>query len=181
MNAKRSKKWFWITIGIVLFIGAVVLIYLKVIDLVTENKRANAAPPTVQIVSPIAGDIFPVGQTVYAAATAVGTADIQYIELHLDGESVGKAFNDDGSGGAFDVRFEFMISDGGHMLSARTVDQNGLVGQSIPIPVYGTVETETVGALVYSSKDGDTLASIADNLGVELEDLLELQNVSNVA
>ncbi len=81
MNEKRPKKWIWITIGILLFIGALVLISLKAIDLITENKRANAAPPTVQIVSPIAGDIFPAGQTIYAAATAVGTADIQYIEL----------------------------------------------------------------------------------------------------
>ena len=174
MNAKRSKKWIWITIGIVLFIGAVVFISLKAIGLITENKRANASPPTVQIVSPIAGDIFPVGQTIYTAATAVGTADIQYIELHLDGESAGKAFNDDGSGGAFDGQFEFMITDGGHMLSARTVDKNGLVGQSIPIPVYGTVETENAAALVFTSEEGDTLASIADDLGVELDDLEQL-------
>ena len=174
MNAKRSKKWIWITIGIVLFIGAVVFISLKAIGLITENKRANASPPTVQIVSPIAGDIFPVGQTIYTAATAVGTADIQYIELHLDGESAGKAFNDDGSSGAFDGQFEFTIADGGHMLSARTVDKNGLVGQSIPIPVYGTVETENTGALVFTSDEGDTLASIADDFGMDLDDLKQL-------
>jgi len=174
MNAKRSIKWIWITIGILLFIGALVLISLKAIDQITENKRANAAPPTVQIISPIAGDIFPAGQTIYAAATAVGTADIQYIELHIDGESIGKAFNDDGSSGAFNGQFEITIADGGHMLSARTVDQNGLVGQSIPIPVYGTVETENAGALVFTSEEGDTLASIADDLGVNLDDLKQL-------
>ena len=174
MNTKRSKKWIWITIGILLFIGTLVFISLKAIDLITENKRANASPPTVQIVSPIAGDIFPVGQTIYTAATAVGTADIQYIELHLDGESAGKAFNDDGSSGAFDGQFEFTIADGGHMLSARTVDKNGLVGQSIPIPVYGTVETENTGALVFTSDEGDTLASIADDFGMDLDDLKQL-------
>ena len=174
MNAKRSKKWIWISIGILLLIGAVVSISLKAIDLITENKRVNAAPPTVQIISPIAGDIFPVGQTIFTAATAVGTADIQYIELHLDGESAGKAFNDDGSSGAFNGQFEITIADGGQMLSARTVDQNGLVGQSIPIPVYGTVETEITDALIFTSEEGDSLASIADDFGVDLDDLKQL-------
>lgn len=174
MNTKRKKKWIWMFLGIVLFIGAVVLISLKAIDLITENKRASAAPPTVQIVSPIAGDVFSAGETVFSSTTAIGTADIQLIELMLNGESVGKAFNDAGSSGAFDGRLDFIIQEGAHMLSARTVDQNGMVGQSIPIPIHGILKTDTSRTLAYTSREGDTLVSIADDLGVDLDDLREL-------
>ncbi len=128
MKENKSRKPILITLGILLFLAATLFLVYKIIDRVGENKRAAAAPPTVQLINPIAGDTYPIGQTVNVLASAVGTVDIQVLELRLDGQSTEKAFNDDGIDGAFDGHFEITITEGPHALSVRATDQNGLIG-----------------------------------------------------
>ena len=84
MKNKQSRKAILITLGILLFLTAAFFLAYKVLDRVGENKRTAAAPPTVQLINPIAGDTYPIGQTVNVLASAVGTANIQMLELRLD-------------------------------------------------------------------------------------------------
>jgi LysM repeat protein len=171
MKIKRSRKSLLITLGILLFIAAAIFGAFRLIDWIGERKRTAAAPPTVYLNNPKAGEVYPVGQLVYVQASAVGTADIQVLELRLDGQSTGKAFNDDGIDGAFDGQFEITITDGPHSVSVRATDQNGLIGQSIPIQIFGTGDKPEDGLLIYISQEGDTLESIAEDFDEDLDDL----------
>jgi LysM repeat protein len=171
MKTKHSRKSLLITLGILLFFAAAIFGAYKLIDWIGERKRAAAAPPTVFLNNPKAGEVYPVNQLVYVQASAVGTSDIQVLELRLDGQSTGKAFNDAGIDGAFDGQFEITITDGPHSISVRATDQNGLIGQSIPIQIFGTGDKPDDGLLIYISQEGDTLESISDDFNVDLDEL----------
>ena len=174
MKKTPSKKPILIALGILLFLAAACFLGYIIIDRVGENKRAAAAPPTVQLISPTAGDTYPVGQMINVLASAIGTVDIQVLELRLDGQSTEKAFNDGGIDGAFDGHFEITLTEGPHTLSVRATDQNGLIGQSMPITIIGSADKPEDGLLMYVSQEGDTLASIADEFGIDLDKLKEL-------
>ena len=67
--------------------------------------------------------------------------------------------------------FDVEIASGGHSLSVRAVDRTGTIGQSQPIPVYGSdVKNEGV-RFVTTSQDGDTLNKIAEDYGVDVGEL----------
>jgi hypothetical protein len=174
MDAKQKRKRILVILGILLFTAAAVFLALKIFDWIMDYRRAEAAPPTVQVISPIAGETFPVGQAILVLSTAQGRSIVQIMELWLDGQSMGKVFNDKSGSSTLSGEFKTSLEEGGHLLSVRAVDQNGLVGQSIPIPIYGTTENPDNVALASLSKEGDTLADIADEFGVNDEDLEQI-------
>ena len=175
MEKKHKSKWVFILGGILILISLVTAGAYEFIKWLNGNKREQAAPLTIQIISPEAGETFPTGESVIISATAVGHADIQRMEIWLDGQKVEQIFNDAGTSGIFSGFFETTISEGGHMLSVRAIDQEGLIGQSLPIPVYGSSEMAETALPVYTAQEGDTLGSIAEGFGLD-EDTINTLN-----
>ena len=149
------------------FISILVFAALKIIDGINANKRAGNTPPTIQVQSPQAGETFIPGEAMFVLASALGRTPIQYIELWFDSASIGKVFNDQLNSDLFPAEFTVEITEGSHTLYVRAVDQEGLIAQSIPIPVYGSAELAEGAVSVYPSQEGENLEGIADEFGVD--------------
>ena len=174
MKKKHFNKWLPITAILLVVIALLGFGAYRILDMLGEAKQARFAPPTVLILSPKAGQAYPAGSTVYVSASASGQNEIQKMELRMDGELAGQVFNDAGREGILNGEFEITVTEGGHLVTVKAVDQNGLIGQSIPIPLYGEAGVTSQGMLAYTSMEGDTLESIAEQFGIDIADIRAL-------
>ena len=90
MSAMKNKKKIWISIAILLFIGLLAVILWKSISIIEDDKRLKNMPPSVAVMTPKAGDTVATGNIIAVSATAQGSNTIQYMEVWLDGNQVGK-------------------------------------------------------------------------------------------
>jgi len=169
MEKKKKLAWVWILVISLIVLSCFAAVLYRVIKLVIADKRTQNSTPVVQITSPNAGETVPANTSILVNATATGRTPIMRIELWLDGQIVEQSFNQAASSGAFDGQFMASVADGGHLLVARAVDQDGLIGQSVPIPVYGSSLVNDMTTLVYPAKEGDTLGGIANDFGLDIE------------
>ena len=169
MEKKKKLAWVWILVISLIILSCFTAVLYRVIKLVIADKRTQNSTPVVQITSPNAGETVPANTSILVNATAVGHTPIMRIELWLDGQIVEQSFNQAASNGVFGGQFLASVADGGHFLVARAVDQEGLIGQSLPIPVYGSSLVNDMTTLVYPAKEGDTLGGIANDFGLDIE------------
>lgn len=137
---------------IIAIIGAVLLICVAsttfALLLVRRMQRQYpvSTGPTVLITSPGPGDAEAAAPAAVVQSLAYGPNPIEHVELWLDGEKVQSYSNPSaGSPAPLEVSFRQVLTEGGHLLFVRAVDDNNLVGQSLPVEVQGTLSLEGEG------------------------------------
>lgn len=169
-SAKQPKR---------LFVAGAVMILIFLFGLgifftvqqVNSSKRAGNMPPNVYIHSPEPGETVPADSMISVSASAVGTSMISELQFWLDGQLVDKASNSTNSGGTYSDQIIIMVSDGAHALMVRAVDRNGLIGQSPPIPLYGSAELADSAGLLVNAAQNETLEEIARQFNTNAETL----------
>jgi hypothetical protein len=178
-NARRSFKP--LSLLVVAFLAILlVLVALAAIRILRGLNRGRVQqnmPPAVIVHSPSAGQSAPAGSFLLAHITATGQNPIFRVELWVDGEPMETQTPDPAMGevATFDVIADLLVIEGPHMFFARAVDVEGLVGQSLPIPVQGDPPlAEGEAALLVVAEEGERLQEIADAHGVDVGTLQEL-------
>jgi hypothetical protein len=133
-----------------------------------KEKRAEIGPPTIIVHTPDKGDEVPEGDLLTASATATSRNPIARMEVWLNGVKNQEQVSQ-GDENTFYASFEIDMTEGSHILVFRAIDNNGLVGQSLPIPITGTR-----GLAILTTEDGQTLEEIADALGANPDELRDL-------
>jgi len=135
-----------------------------------EQKRSQEGPPSILVYSPHDGETISAGSLFPASATAAGANPLSRVELWLDGEIFGTQTKDntqlDGIS-TIHALFDMQITAGPHMLSWRAVDNTGLVGQTIPISIFGSPALDDPGVTIASAEEGQTLVDIAADHNVD--------------
>jgi len=175
MNKTRLLTALLFAGGLFALLVAIVAAYLFLVNRNLANRRELATPPSIFIHSPKSGDSAPAGSFVPARATVSGINPIARVELWLDGELFQTQSPEPAEAEratTFHASFDLQMTEGVHMLFWRAVDNAGLVGQSISIPldIFAlSVETTTITA-----EENQTLVDIALSQGAEMDALQQL-------
>jgi hypothetical protein len=111
-----------------------------------QRQYPAATGPSVLITSPGPGDAALAAPAVVVQSLAYGSNPIDHVELWLDGEKVQSYENPSaGSPAPMEASFSQVLTEGRHLLFARAVDNNNLVGQSLPVEVTGVLAVEGQG------------------------------------
>jgi len=169
---KKTKKGCVITA--ILFAGSALLVllayYFFIGPKIMDGKRALATPPTVVVNSPSAGDSSPAGIPLPASVTVMGRNPIARVELWLDGNLYQQQTPSPAAGGSLNIvhaNFELVMFDGSHVVVFRAVDNAGLIGQSLSIPVTGTPNPDGNRTKIVNAQAGQTVQDIAQAAGVD--------------
>jgi hypothetical protein len=178
-NKRRSFKPS--SLMVVAFLAILLaLVVLAAILILRDLNRARVQqnmPPSVIVHSPIAGQSATAGSFLLAHITATGQNPVFRVELWVDGEPLETQTPDPAMGEVttFDVTSDLLVTEGPHMFFARAVDTDGLVGQSLPIPIQGDPPlAEGEASVVVVAEEGETLQEIADVHRVDVGTLQEL-------
>jgi len=169
MTEGRSKGCGCVLWGalIALLLGALALggIYLAG-RFALQQVRAAQMPPQVLVRQPASGARFDPQTPIEVHAEAWGSTPVVDVSLSLDGQLVERRTNDDLQAPIFHANFQIEVDAGPHVLVVRAVDQDGSVGQSLPVNILGT-SSEGEGPLLmnWPAQDGETLDDIAEKLG----------------
>ena len=173
---KKNNKFVKSCLVVVLFLAlaaiATVIAFLFMRNV--QNRRITAnLPPTVLVNMPVNGESVPAGETVEVLVSAAAQYPISRIELWLDSVLVETQMPDPTQGEVITFyAFSYLqIAEGTHIFSARAVDANGLVGQSLPIFIQGDPLPETMEVTV---EEGQTLQDIANATGSDGDLLKEI-------
>jgi len=138
-----------------------------------DTKRTLSGPPTILVHSPLAGDSVAAGGTLLARATMTGRTPIVRAEIWLDGNLAASQMPEGASQHTIYPVFPVEIGAGTHSLYWRAVDTDGLVGQTLPVPVAGIPPSADDTATIIA-QEGDSLDAIASELAVDAGLLREL-------
>ena len=154
-----------LVVALLLALAAIAILIAFLFMRKVQNTRIAAnLPPTVLVNMPVNGESVPAGETVKVLVTAAAQYPISRIELWLDSVLVETQMPDPTQGEVttFYAFSHLQIAEGTHLFSARAVDANGLVGQSLPIFIQGDPLPETMDVTV---EEGQTLQDIANATG----------------
>ncbi len=131
-----------------------------------QRVRTTQTPPQVLVRQPASGARFDPNTPIEVHAEAWGSVPIMDVSLSLDGQLVETRANDDPQAPIFHAGFRIEVDAGPHVIVARAVDQDGRVGQSLPVNILGT-SGEGEGPLLmnWPAEEGETLDDIAQKLG----------------
>lgn len=131
-----------------------------------QQVRAAQMPPQVLVRQPMSGARVDPLTPIEVHAEAWGSVPIADISLSLDGQIVERRNNHDPQAPITHARFRIEVDAGPHVLVVRAVDQDGRVGQSLPVNILGT-SGEGEGPLLmnWPADGGETLDDIAEKLG----------------
>jgi hypothetical protein len=129
-------------------------------------QRAAQAPPQVLVRDPASGTRFDPHSPIEVVAEAWGSSPVAEISLSVDGQLQETRPNADPQAPSFRASFEIEVDEGPHVVVARAVDQDGLVGQSLPITILGN-SGDGAGPILmnWPARAGETLTDIAEKLG----------------
>ena len=130
-----------------------------------QRSRIDAnLPPLVIVHAPANGESIQAGDAMLAYVTAAGNNPIMRLEFWLDGVLVDTRTPDTSLGAVttFDASTELQMEAGLHIFSARAVDDKGLIGQSLPVPLQSRSGVKEITA-----DEGQTLQDIADATGTD--------------
>lgn len=147
------------------------IVVVGAVGLALRAKEARNADlafelPQASIVRPRPGSEFPAGRSIVVTAAASGRARIDRLEIWLDGALLDTSTaSNDGDWGTLQAHVDIEVTEGSHLLVARAVDIDGLVGQSPPVSYFG--DPPLAGAAMLSvPADGRTsLDALAATLG----------------
>jgi hypothetical protein len=135
-----------------------------------EQARAEFEPPHVLVTKPASGSSAFAGTYLPVSAAAFGRSPITRAELWVDGELKETQNSDRPEGvSTFYANFSLLMpSEGPHMLFVRAVNTAGIIGQSLPVGVFGGPKPGP-GQFVYAVRvgTGETLAGIAGFYGTD--------------
>jgi hypothetical protein len=134
-----------------------------------EQAQAEFEPPHVLVTKPASGSSAFAGTYLPVSATAFGRSPITRAELWVDGELKETQNSDRPEGiSTFYANFSLLMSEGPHMLFVRAVNTAGIIGQSLPVGVFGGPKPGP-GQFVYAVRvgTGETLAGIAGFYGTD--------------
>jgi len=163
--ARRLTPWF----------GLIVLAIACALPALGEQVGVDllprgTSPILVTVGRPANGDAYPVGGAILVSAEAVGADPIVSLELWADGALAGV---DDHSGQGLTFArgtWEWTVTSlGEHVIFVRAVDARGRTAESGVVRLEGIPDPG--GRLLYTAAGGETLVSIAEEHGVNPEDL----------
>ena len=174
---RKNLNALWIILGL---IAIFFLILLALFALLSINRSMQArknfnSRPLVLIHAPLNHESFEVGEMVSVHATArQGTGGLGSVELWVDDIRVAERPAPEGENPASMVLLENWVPtvSGSHVVIVRATSADGVQGQA---SIVVEAEESTAPATgVYPVEEGDTLVSIAEEVGTSPEDLAEL-------
>jgi len=170
---KKRKLWIILTIAvIVLSFTAVATVGLLRRGRI--KKIAQSSSPTVQIAILGDEDLFAPGSEILVLVSAFGRTPIANIQLWMDGQLIETQSNGDSFAGTFNAEFKIAILKGQHILTARALDAEGLIGQTLPVHLAASTDVGGEVAALYKTDGEETLEDIAEKVGFDQEDLEEI-------
>jgi LysM repeat protein len=167
------------------FLGVAILSAGVVDGLVRVSRGTTAqetalrqlyAPPVVLIQSPLTGTSAASGSAVFVSLSVQDGHPIDHVELWLDGSLLDQQKAGVAATPALYFTFSAIMpavqpgQDNVHTLLVRAVNQQGVIGESLP--VYITVQPgQQPKQLEVPVQPGDTLAKIAGVLGVSMQEI----------
>lgn len=145
---------------------------------ILEQKRVKQGPPSILVHSPSDGETIPAGTITTASAVASSTNPILRVELWFDGELYDTQRPDAdqlNDATTLHALFDLPVIAGPHMLSWRAMDNTGLVGQSLPITIFGSPSAGDPGVTTERViGDGVTVVDIAADHNVDTKAIRKL-------
>ena len=174
---RKSSNALWIILGLIaiFFLVLLALFALLWINRSMQAKKNFNSRPLVLIHAPLNHEIVEVGEMVTVHATArQGTVGLSAVELWVDDVRVAERPAPEGESPASMLLLENWVPtvSGSHVVIVRAKAANGVQGQASIV-----VEAEQGAAPAtgtYKVEEGDTLASIAEEVDTTPEDLAEL-------
>lgn len=165
----KRTWWLW-SAGAALLVLVLGVFWLATRAAAVRTADQAFALPQVSIERPHPGSQFPAGSSIVVAAAASGHARIDRLELWLDGTLLdARTAATEEDWGTLQAFVEIQVAEGSHLLVARAVDVNGLVGQSPPVAYTGGPPLAD-GAMLSVPADGvSSLDSLAASLGQDPE------------
>jgi len=139
-----------------------------------EQARKQAEAPLVYITEPSNGEEVPGGGYINVLASAMGHTTIRRMELWFDGELIDTQTSDNPEGlSPLFAIFSLPVPQGPHLVIVRAVNHKGIIGQSLPVAVFGKQGAGGTfkPVLVNGSQ---TLAEIAQSNSTDLPTLQNL-------
>jgi LysM repeat protein len=141
-----------------------VLAGLVVLYLYQQNQVRERTPAlNVLITEPFSGTTLPAQSPFVVSVTALGPQKIARVELWMDNQLIDTQVSDQPEGLLpFYAQFSAVVSEGFHLISARAIDTNGMVGNSLPVNIIGGPQKAGEALLAVTVKEGQTLEDIAN-------------------
>ena len=174
----KNRKMTTLIAVIAIALFSLVAIIVVVLGLLTIARKVQVledfAPPEVIVTNPSAGSTHPAGLVVEVSASALGFQPITRVELWLDGELKESRTSEQTAGiTPFYVDYALLIPEGPHNIVVRAVNSKGVVGQSIPLNIFGAPADENaLPSFVFPAEEGETLADLGKKTGLDPKDIL---------
>lgn len=154
------------------FIAAIfglILMLLATLALLLWRQQGQPEPmtgPQVIITNPSSGDTAQAGSAVAVTVETSSSSSIERIELWVNG-SRQKTLERDASEelGLTSTLFTLTFEEGQHMLAARAIAADGLVGQSLPVSLQVDGKQASQVRLAVQAEGGRSLAELAEEMG----------------
>lgn len=141
---KNPRSCLGVALLVVILVG-ILAIGFFIFRGTSKVKVEGSRPPTVYVNSPKSGESVTVDSFFSVNITATGQNPIKRVELWMDGIllETQTPSAELGDVTTFYATASILMTEGPHMLFARAVDAEGLIGQSIPISVPGKPRLST--------------------------------------
>ena len=168
MNKTSKRKW----IGLGILIAVVLLLVVVLLGWYRQRQLAFNARPLVLIQAPTNNKIIEVGEMVSVQATAREDQGLQRVELWADGQLVDALDAGETTPGQMTLVSHWTpTSTGPHVLIVRALSSDDIPGQSSIRVLAREGESDTADTHII--QEGETLASIAAEYGINPEELEE--------
>ncbi|MGI5837508.1 MAG: LysM peptidoglycan-binding domain-containing protein [Chloroflexota bacterium] len=166
----------WFLLGFLVFLVAVIggagALVASRIPSVAQQLPPNAAPFIITISDPPNGSSYPANTHIPVRVKVVSAQAVAALELWADGELVDRKQMQNASDRKV-VASSWSWQPGSigqHTLLVRAIDVAGSTGESNPVRLNATEEVNP--RVLYSTKQGDTLESVAQQLQTTPEELM---------
>ena len=168
---EKSKKRWLIVLGIVLLIGLIII--ALGFGWFSRRGKAFDSRPLVLIISPENSDLFQAGDGIIVHATARENNGLARMELWVN-DSLIDAVDAESQETTNLVLLSSWVPTfkGKHQIIVRATSSDGIDGQAMILVFTG--DSEEGGAGIHTVEEGESLESIAEDLGISEEELEDL-------
>ena len=173
----RSLRRVGVAVGVIALAGLILAIYtyMRVPPLPEQLPSTTMA---VTISEPYPGVVLLQGGPYTVRAEVVGPAEVAGVELWANGRLVSVAEADPTGGYSHRAKWAWTItSPGQQTLFARAYDLQGQVVVSSPVRITALQSDPGIEMSTHQVEEGETLATIAVEAGVSVDDLLNYNNI----
>jgi hypothetical protein len=185
LKTPSSAKWKWVLLAI----GAATLGILVVVALGLVFGRqwlvkpGWSGPPEVQILQPYPGQAVERNDEIPVFVRLASAEPVSRIELWVDGVLSASLDPEDlDEPLPAEVAFRWRLAKSGHhVFVARSVDESGIIGTSRPVIIRVEDDSGETWIVSETLDAGETVESIAANLGIAPDDILAANPDAGVA